>query len=42
MKGPNKAKQTFEISKDKKKQKGKRIKTINKLSSTTTTSPIRQ
>jgi len=24
MKGPNKAKQTFEISKDKKKQKGKR------------------
>jgi len=24
MKGPNKAKQTFEISKDKKKEKGKR------------------
>jgi len=24
MKGPNKAKQTFEINKDKKKQKGKR------------------
>jgi len=26
MKGPNKAKQTFEISKDKKKQKGKKEK----------------